>query len=324
MAKLKYYYNSETCDYEPVKPKKRHFLLKTGLYLTLASIVAATALFYLAQNFGTPKENRLLASIDEFQIKWNLLEREFEGLSAHLGELQINDENMREILEIASLSEEIRNAGIGGNLRHEDLRALSVDHQSMIVEAYQKMDKLKAQLLIQERSLDTLDQYALNRDIFWASIPAIQPVENKTLRRLSTVYGMRMNPVLKKMMPHKGLDFMGNTGLPVYATGDGTIELARMTKGGFGNLITINHGYGYKTRYAHLNAFNVGRGEKVTRGQLIGFMGNTGRSAGVHLHYEVLKDRRQVNPIGFFQRELGDAAYAKLLAMSRQKTIPLD
>ena len=144
-------------------------------------------------------------------------------------------------------------------------------------------------------------------------MPAVQPVENKNLRRLSTVYGMRLNPVLKRWMPHRGLDFMGEVGVPVFSTGDGTIELSQMTFGGFGNLVVINHGNGYKTRYAHLDAFTIKRGDKVKRGETIGFMGNSGRSAGTHLHYEVLKNGVQVNPIGFFERELDSKDLATLL-----------
>ena len=177
---------------------------------------------------------------------------------------------------------------------------------------------------IQDASFDTLMLYALKRDEFWASIPAIQPVENKNLRRISTVFGMRLNPVLNRWMPHEGFDFMGTTGVPIIATGDGTVVLSQMTFGGYGNQIIIDHGFGYKTRYAHLNTFNRKRGNKVKRGEIIGYMGNTGRSAGVHLHYEILKNGVRVNPIGFFERELDESDLARLLENAKSNTIVLD
>lgn len=324
MGKVQYFYDPETCNYEPVKPSKRRFFGHMFLYLLTALILAFGTLYILDHYYPTPKETRLKLEQENLELKWELLDKELENLNSLIEALWIHDEEIRIILELDSLPANIRMAGIGGVIALNDLLNNRLIYEQKILTAYERLKKLKAKLQVQKASLDTLMNYANKRDKFWASLPAIQPIENKDLRRLSTVYGMRLHPIYKKWTPHRGLDFMGVTGVPIYSTGDGVVKLAQMTHGGFGNLIAIDHGYGYITRYAHLNAFNVGRGQMVKRGDLIGFMGSTGRSAGIHLHYEVLKNGVQVNPIGFFEKELNEEAFAKLLEKAKQVTVPLD
>lgn len=327
MAQKKYYYNEETCQYELIKVSSKTKTLRISLYLLGAAIVAVSALLLIFKNNPTPKEISLTKERQHLDMQWQMLDREYVNLVASLEEIQFEDHDFREILDLEELPEEIREAGIGGNNSVEELEDANLKFKEELVERYQKIDKLKAKLNVQKLSLDTLSKYAEKRDHYWSHIPAIQPVDNKDLDRLSTVYGMRLNPVLNKMMPHKGFDFMADPGTPIYATGDGVVILARMTYGGFGNQILIDHGYGYKTRYAHLNRtkpFNVKVGDRVKRGQVIGYMGNTGRSAGPHLHYEVLENGRQVLPLGFFQRELEPQAYDRLLSLAKENSEPMD
>jgi murein DD-endopeptidase MepM/ murein hydrolase activator NlpD len=324
MGKVQYYYNPETCNYEEVRPSRRRILRNVGLYLLTALVIAASALYVLSHYYPSPKETRLSLEKENLQYKWKLLEKESENLDLLIEALWLHDEEMRRILELDSLPSEIRTAGFGGSNGYASLMDQRLIFEEKIISAYNQMEKLRAQLNIQDASFDTLMQHAMERDKFWASIPAIQPVENKDLRRLSTVYGMRLHPIHNKWMPHKGFDFMGKIGVPIYATGDGTIKLAQMTYGGFGNLIIIDHGYNYETRYAHLSAFNVKKGQTIKRGELIGYMGNSGLSKGPHLHYEVLKDGVQVNPIGFFELEMSPEAFAELLVQAKKETIPLD
>jgi murein DD-endopeptidase MepM/ murein hydrolase activator NlpD len=327
MTKIKYYYNKETCSYEIVKISLLIKLFRVLIFLTIATAIAVASLFGYYYNNATPKEEMLVNNRQKLNIQWDILKHEIGFINEAIADLQIDDHELREILELNDLPEEIREAGIGGNNRINTLRNQNLKFEKQIVDAYQKIAKLKAQLNIVGLSLDTIAKYAAARDHYWAHIPAIQPVDHKDLRRFSPVYGMRMNPVLGKWMPHRGLDFMGARGIPIYATGDGTIRIAQMTYGGFGNLVVIDHGYGYKSLYAHLNhvqPFNVKKGDKVKRGQIIGYMGSTGRSAGIHLHYEVHKDNVHVNPIGFFQLELEQESYRKLLLLAKANTAPLD
>jgi murein DD-endopeptidase MepM/ murein hydrolase activator NlpD len=327
MTKIKYYYNEESCSYEPVKIPLKIKLFRITSYLTLAGIIASLSLFGYYKSYPTPKEDMLVTNREKLNIQWDILKQEIKLIDENIAELHLDDHELREILELSDLPAEIRDAGIGGDNQITNLKAQNLKYEELIVTAYQKISKLKAQLKIQGLSLDTIAKYAEARDKFWAHIPAIQPIDHKDLRRFSPIYGMRLNPVLGKWMPHRGLDFMGKRGVPVYATGDGVVKIAQMTTGGFGNLIIINHGYGYQSRYAHLSRiqpFNVKKGDQVKRGQVIGYMGSTGRSAGIHLHYEVLKDRAHVNPIGFFQLELETEAYRKLLLLAKANTAPLD
>ncbi len=327
MTKIKYYYNKESCSYEIVKISPLRKLFRVFLFLIISSTIAVGTLFGYYNYNATPKEELLVNNREKLNIQWDILKYEISFINEAIADLQLNDRELREILELNDLPAEIRGAGIGGNNRITGLRNQNLKFEKQIVDAYQKIAKLKAQLSIVGLSLDTIAKYAAARDDFWSHIPAIQPVDHKDLRRFSPVYGMRMNPVLGKWMPHRGLDFMGARGIPIYATGDGTITLAQMTYGGFGNLVVIDHGYGYKSLYAHLNnvqPFNVKKGDKVKRGQVIGYMGSTGRSAGLHLHYEVHKDNVHVNPIGFFQLELEQESYRKLLMLAKANTAPLD
>jgi murein DD-endopeptidase MepM/ murein hydrolase activator NlpD len=324
MGKVQYYYNSETCNYEKILPNRKKVLRNIFFYVFLSFSLAASAIYTLSLHYPSPKEVSLEIEKENLEYKWKLLEKESKNLDQLLSALWIHDEEMRRILELDSLPIEIRKAGFGGSELYARLLDQRLIFEEKIVGAYTEVEKLRAQLNIQDASLDTLMRSAMERDKFWASIPAIQPVENKNLRRLSTVFGMRLHPIYKKWMPHKGFDFMGKTGVPIYATGDGIVKLAQMTYGGFGKLVILDHGYNYETRYAHLNSYSVMHGQKVKRGELIGFMGNSGRSAGPHLHYEVLKDGVQVNPMGFFEREMGADAFANLLEHAKQVTIPLD
>ena len=327
MSLTKYQYNQTSCKYEAIEPSLGSKILRISSYLLGASIVAAMALLVIFSYYPTPNEITYNAERNLLDHKWAYLDIEETNILQVLSSMQVDDEELREILELDSLSLEIRSAGIGGSeiLNNETINNLIFKNQ--VIEQYKKIAKLKAQLSIQELSFDTLTKYAKERNWNWSHIPAIQPVSYKELRRLSTVYGMRMNPVKHIMMPHRGFDFMAAKGTPIYATADGTVTMARMTMGGFGNQILINHNNGYKTRYAHLrrgNAFAVKEGDVVKRGQLIGYMGNTGRSAGDHLHYEVLYNGKQVNPIGFFQVELNPEAYEKMLSLAKEGEAPMD
>jgi murein DD-endopeptidase MepM/ murein hydrolase activator NlpD len=324
MGKPQYYYNPESCNYEQILLSGRQKARNVILYLVAVFIFTITVVETIGYYYPTIKEYQLSQENANLELQWKLLNQEVDIFNNLVEEFWIHDEEIRKILELDSLSPEIRMAGIGGTYSYSELLSKKLEFEKQIRIVYDKIDKIRAKMQIQDASFDTLMLYAHKRDEFWASIPAVQPVENKDLRRLSTVYGMRLNPVLKRWMPHKGLDFMGATGVPVFATGDGTVQLAQMTFGGFGNMVIVNHGYGYKTRYAHLDAFNIKYGDKVKRGEIIGFMGNSGRSAGTHLHYEVLKNGVQVNPIGFFERELDDEELATLLLNARRNNIPLD
>ncbi len=327
MSLTKYQYNKDSCKYEAIKPSFGQKILRSFTYTLSALILAVLSVLAIFHFLPTPKEISYNAERNLLDQQWAYLDIEQKNILTMLASMQIDDEELREILELDSLSNNIRNAGIGGSEILDKKTINNLIFRNQVIEQYKKIEKLKAQLSIQALSFDTLTKYAEERNWNWSHLPAIQPVSHKDLHRLSTKYGMRLNPVLKRWMPHRGFDFMADKGDPIYATADGKVIMARMTMGGFGNQIMIDHQNGYKTRYAHLqrgNAFAVKEGELVKRGQLIGYMGNTGRSAGNHLHYEVLKNGKQQNPIGYFQVELNPEAYEKMLLLAKENDAPMD
>lgn len=324
MAKKLFVYNPETCDYEPFNPRKRFIFLKLFLSLGLAFLFAYGMLYYLSSEYGTIKETKYKTEREKLILQIDLMGEQIKGFNKKLASIiNKDDEIYRTILEGETIPSSIRKAGAGGADKYESISNSKLVHKNQILENYLNLDRVKRQMYIQTLSFDELKELALERNRMWASIPSIQPVYNKDLRRLSTIFGMRFHPILRKWRPHKGLDFMASKNTPVYATGNGIVKNARYSRT-YGNVVDVDHGYGYITRYAHLNKFNIKEGDRVVRGQCIGFVGNTGLSVSDHLHYEVLKDNVQVNPIGYFQRELDDDDYEELLELAKRETVPLD
>ena len=324
MQKTIYVYNPETCNYEPFKPKKQITFLKYfGLFI-LAFTLAASGLYYLNLKFDTPKESKFKAEKEILIAQLELLEHELIAFDTRISEMAKRDDELyRVLLEGQYIPPSMRDAGVGGSNNFKNIESSKLVNKHKILETYIKLDKIKRQMYIQTLSFDELQALANERNRMYASIPSIQPIYNKELRRLSTIYGIRLHPILNIYRPHRGLDFMAPKNTMVYATGDGKVIATRYSKT-LGNVVEIDHGFGYLSRYAHLDKFNVKVGQNVKRGMTIGFMGTTGLSLSDHLHYEIEKDRAHVNPIGYFQRELSDKEYAKLIDLSKMPTVPLD
>jgi len=191
-----------------------------------------------------------------------------------------------------------------------------LEQEKLILSTLKKIESLKKQMYIQTKSYDEIVLLAKNKDQMYASIPAIQPVTNKELTRLASGFGRRIDPIYKVRRMHYGVDFSAPRGTPVYTTGDGVVKKVKTNYGGYGKEILIDHGYGYVTRYAHLSEFNIKKGQKVKRGECIGYIGSTGKSTAPHLHYEVIKDKRKVNPVHYFYNDLNEKEYQKILELS--------
>ena len=194
----------------------------------------------------------------------------------------------------------------------------------MVVNTAQRIDILTSQLYVQSKSFDDIYEMAKNKSEMLSCIPAIMPVKNVDIYRISSHYGQRTDPFYKVTKFHNGIDFSGPEGIGIYASGDGTVIKVERNKSGYGNNIIIDHGYGYKTRYAHLKDIKVKKGSKVKRGQEIGTMGNTGKSTAPHLHYEVLKNNKAVNPINFFFNDITPEEYDKILELSQYPSQTMD
>src|SRR6478735_1956561 len=316
MARIQFTYNAETCKYEPIVVTGRKFSRATGIFLGISFMLGVIGL--LIFNHKYPYRDEILLQEENHSLKteWRVLNNKVERTSAALANLeQTDDHNYRVILDLEPLPLSVREAGVGGR----EPESASITYP-IIRTAYEKVEKLTNRLDIEIQSFDKLSDELSNKEKMWASRPAIQPVSNEDLMHLHTMFGMRFHPLLGYTRPHKGLDFTAPKGSPVYATGDGTVESAELSES-FGRVIYLHHGYNFQTRYAHLNEYIVAKGDKVKRGQVIGYVGNSGLSVSPHLHYEVLYQNIQINPINFFQRDLSNKEYDKLIELGSGETI---
>ena len=286
MAKVKYYYDPKTLSYRKIEKDTRYRLQRTGAFLVASALLAGIFLFVADTFIDSPKEKRLKRELENMRIQYDILDQRLDHVAEVLEDLEQRDDNIyRVIFEAEPIPNSIRKAGFGGANRYKKLEGYQ--NSELIKEASMKLDRITKQVYVQSKSFDELVELAENKGKLLEAIPAIQPVANEDLNRLASGYGFRLDPFTKAPKMHFGMDFSADIGTPVYATGDGVVERADNKSSGFGNHIRLDHGFGYLTLYAHLSEYNVRVGQKVKRGEVIGYVGNTGRSRGPHLHYEV-------------------------------------
>ncbi|HNP07308.1 MAG TPA: M23 family metallopeptidase [Cyclobacteriaceae bacterium] len=319
MAKVDYIYNPKTCRYEPVVVDSQIVLRRLGRFLSISFMIGVMALLVFNANYPSVDETLLISKNQSLKNDWEVLDKKLENADRALVALeQTDDHNYRVILDLEPLAQSVREAGVGGREKENaNIQYL------MIKKAYEKAEKIKNRLDIEIQSFEQLDKELAYKERMWASRPAIQPISNADLTYLHTTYGMRQHPILGYWRPHRGLDFTAPKGSPIYATGDGVIEEAHYSTS-FGNVVYIDHNFGFETRYAHMTEYIVKKGEKVKRGQIIGYVGNSGLSVATHLHYEILFKGNQINPINFFQRDLNNKEYEKLVELGGIATTSLD
>ncbi|MCH7412247.1 M23 family metallopeptidase [Belliella sp. R4-6] len=320
MSRIKYYYDPKTCKYERYQKSKWDVVLNALGFFSAASIIAVAILIVFNLYFDSPKEILLRNENKELKLYYQLMEEEIGIMSQMLGDLQQRDDNLyRVIFETEPIPSEIRNAGIGGADRFKEIRSKGLKQEQLIISLKSKVENLKRQLYIQNVSYDDISEMALNKEEYWASIPAIQPIVNEELINLASGFGNRLHPILKVRKMHTGVDFSAPKGTPIYATGDGVVSDVKTVFGGYGKYIEIDHGFGFVSRYAHMNEFKVRKGQKVKRGDMIGTVGNTGSSTAPHVHYEVIKDGAYVNPVHYFFKDLEPSEYEKILELASKE-----
>jgi murein DD-endopeptidase MepM/ murein hydrolase activator NlpD len=319
MARIKYYYDTETCKYERIKVSKWDILLNSLGIFSLALILAISIIVVYDRYFESPQVSLLKKENKELLIYYNEMQKDLGQMENMIVALQERDDNIyRVIFEADPIPSTIRQAGVGGTDRYKDLREEKIERESLVLSTFKNIDKLKKQMYIQTKSYDDILQMASNKSEMLASIPSIQPIQNKDLKRLASGYGMRMHPILKVIRMHAGCDFSAPRGTPIFATGNGKIIKARFYKSS-GNMITIDHGYGYQTKYLHMVKFAVKEGQKVKRGDVIGYVGNTGLSKAPHCHYEIWKDKKHIDPVNYFYNDVTDEEYDKLLELASRE-----
>jgi len=323
MAKVKYYYDTRTLSYKRIELSGLKKLKRLFYFLIGSAFTGLIMIIIFFQFFDSPKEKRLNREIDILTSQYEIVEDKLSQVDLVLDDIQNRDDNIyRVIFEAEPIPKSIRKAGYGGVNRYQNLKGYS--NSELIVKTNEKIDQISKQLYIQSKSYDEIIELAKNKADMLAALPAIQPVANKNLSRIASGYGYRIHPIYKNRKLHTGMDFSSKSGTPIYATGDGKISKLRRSRRGYGNHVIIDHGYGYKTLYAHMKKYIVQKGQKVKRGEVIGYVGNTGTSVAPHLHYEVIKDGRKINPANFYYNDLTPDEYEKMLEISSQNNQSFD
>jgi len=325
MAKVKYYYDPESLAYRIITPLKRRsfayimlFLLASSLFGFLAFVVLLNTPF-----FETPKDKFQAREIDNLKIQYAILNRKLDQVDDVMNAIEDRDNNLyRAYFNSSPISEEDRKAVFGIKNRYKDLEGYN--NSDLVINTTKRIDVLEKQLVVQSKSLDEILKLAKSKEKLLAAIPAIQPIRNENLKRMASGFGYRSDPFTKARKFHEGMDFTAKIGTPVFASGDGIVSRADNTASGFGNHIVIRHGFGYETLYAHLSRYKSRVGQYVKRGDIIGYVGSTGRSEAPHLHYEVHKNGDVVNPLNFYYGNISAAEYVAISKIANQENQSLD
>jgi murein DD-endopeptidase MepM/ murein hydrolase activator NlpD len=314
MKKIKYFYNTNTLRYEKLVTPIRVKLLRIFGFLS-AAFVTSIIIGSVFNRF-VPK-----ATERETDIKYGILKDDYTTLNDKLkllqqqmAELEQRDNKVyRSIFEANPLPDSARAKQIE---QKKELEKVSIKGDYELgTEIVKTLNNISARIAFQAGSYDAIDKLIHNQENKLASIPAIQPVSNKELTRIASGFGMRIHPIYGIAKMHNGLDFTAPQGTPIYATGDGTVTTANMATG-TGNHVIINHGYGYETVYMHMVRIKATEGQRVKRGEVIGWVGSTGASTGPHCHYEVHINGTRVDPVYFFFNDLNAEQYDRLLKIA--------
>lgn len=302
MLKDNYRFNTKTLSVEKVQ-ETIWDKIKKILRIALAGVVFSIIVLIIGYTFfESPREQMLLREIEQYEFQHEIIHDRLNKLAAVLDDIQYRDDNIyRVIFEADPIPFSVREAGYGGADRYLELEGF--DNTELIRDLHQRIDKLARQLYVQSKSYDEVFEMAKNKADMLASIPAIIPIE-RGIERVISGFGYRIHPIYKTMRMHTGVDFSAPTGTPIYATGNGIITKAGRNRHGYGIMVRIDHGYGYKTLYAHMSKINVRQGQQVQRGEIIGYVGNTGISTAPHLHYEVIRNGKKVDPVSYFYNDL--------------------
>lgn len=324
MAKQKHYiFNQLTQNFEVLEMSKSKKVLRFVLVFLAVLGIAFVVAILLFAFFKSPKEKIQARELEYMKLQYEILNDRLDNIEVLMTDMEQRDNNLyRVMFEADPIPMSVRRSGFSETDRYDSLYGYK--NSSLVVSAARKMDVIASQLYHQSVSYDTLFALARNKSAMLAHIPAIFPLKETEIKYISSYFGYRPDPIYKVSKFHSGIDFSAPLGTEAYATGDGTVCDVEKGHWGYGNMVTVDHGYGYKTRYAHLQKALVRKGNKVKRGQRIGLVGNTGKTTGVHLHYEVLKNDVQIDPINFFYNDLTPDEYEQILQQSTLPTQTMD
>lgn len=325
MSKVKYYFDSDTLSYRPITFTNKNRVSSFVLFLLSSFLFGLFILLVLLNSdwLNTPSEIAQKRAIQNYELQFDILNKKLSQVEAVVTNMQERDNNLyRVYFEASPIPEAQRLAGFGGINRYKDLEGY--ENSDLIINTSKRIDILTKQAVVQSKSLDEIEQLAQNKAALINAIPSIQPIKNEDLTRMASGYGYRKDPFTKKRRFHWGMDFTAKKGTPIYATGNGVIIRADNRSSGYGRHIRLDHGFGYVSLYAHLSKYNARRGQTVKRGDIIGYVGNTGRSVGPHLHYEIFKDNKRINPLNFYYGNLSQKEFNALLTIAEQENQSMD
>ncbi|HEU4573591.1 MAG TPA: M23 family metallopeptidase [Chitinophagaceae bacterium] len=323
MKKIKYYYNTNTLRYEKLETPLRVKLLRIFGFLAAALVTAALISFFAFRFVGSPSEKLLRIDNERLKDNYKELSAQLKVLQQQMSELEKRDNSVyRSIFEASPIPDSARAKELEKKLEIAKIEGMSnYELTSSIVGS---MNTLSARIKAQNASYDELNALMKNKEKILAATPAIQPVSNKDLERIASGFGYRIDPIYKTIKLHAGLDFAAPIGTPIYATADGVVKVAGFSDGGYGNHVIINHGYGYETLYGHMVRVKARVGQHVKRGEVIGYVGSTGKSTGPHCHYEVHKNGQKIDPVYFFYNDLTPDQFDRLLKKAASSNQSLD
>jgi murein DD-endopeptidase MepM/ murein hydrolase activator NlpD len=315
MTPTKYKFDPDSLSFDKIRLGIKALLLRILAYFIGSLIFALIYWIIFASFFDSPKEKALKREVEQMTIQYDLIHREMANVENVLEDLQKTDDNLyRTIFEAEPIPSEQREGGIGGVNRYEALEGYN--NSNLVIETATRLDKIRKKVYVQSKSYDELIKLAENKKDMLKSLPAIIPISNKDLTRTASGFGWRIHPYYKISKFHYGMDFTAPAGTDVYATGNGTVVDVSSSQRGLGKHITIDHGFGYTSTYAHLSNFNVRVGQRVQRGDIIGYVGSTGMSVANHLHYEIKLNGINVDPVNYFFEDLSSAEYEKMIEIA--------
>jgi murein DD-endopeptidase MepM/ murein hydrolase activator NlpD len=323
MKKIKYYYNTHTLRYEKLETPLRVKLLRVFGFIAAALVTAAIISLLAFRFIGSPNEKLLRAENERMQDRYRELSKETKKIEQQMKELENRDNDVyRSIFEATPIPDSARLKDL--EKEQQIAKVEGMEQADLINSIVTSLNSMSSRINAQKASYKDLAAMMNNKEKLLAATPAIQPVSNADLKRIASGFGYRIDPVYKTVKLHPGLDFSAPAGTPIYATADGSIEVAGNRGDGYGNCVIINHGYGYKTLYGHMFRVKARGGQRVKRGEVIGYVGSTGKSTGPHCHYEVIKNGNKIDPIYFFYNDLTPEQFDRLLKLAAASNQSLD
>ncbi|RYY41126.1 MAG: M23 family peptidase [Chitinophagaceae bacterium] len=323
MKKIKYYYNTHTLRYEKLVTPLRVKLLRLFSFMAVSLVTGALLAWAAFRFLGSPGEKLLQAENRNLRDRYVTIDRELDDLRAQMRELEKRDNGVyRSIFEATPIPDSVRALAMEQEL--EEARVEKMDNGELVASIQGTVESLRKRMAAQTKSYKEIQALVKNKEKLLAATPAIQPVSNQDLSRIASGFGRRIDPIYKTPKMHAGLDFTAPQGTPIYATADGRVTVAGNENDGYGNHVEISHGYGYETLYGHMVRVKARRGQMVKRGEIIGYVGSTGKSTGPHCHYEVHKNGRKLDPVYFFYNDLTPQQFNEMLKRAQQSNQSFD